>query len=438
MPGLAARAEPRRRVLWGRLWGGRRLAHLTVVTVAVCLLTGCGWSPPASPPSAEPNASSGGSDATPATQSALDALGAAILRQDRPAFYARIATRDPAFAAVADRIFTNLSAMRLQTLSFRLGARHQEPEPTRRALLGGDAVAREVAVSWRLRADSGSAQHQIWMTFLPGDGGVTVAGTTDGPDERSAQPYWLVEPLRVATSAHATTLTASAGASRWLQRGGAAACAVRKRLTGGLGAAWNGELVLEVPSTRQAFERVLGVAPGSYASIAAVAWPEGPDASTAALRIVVNPGVTATLGEQGLAVLLTHEAVHVATRSAASQAPTWLVEGLADYVAYDAYPATATVAAAALLRRVRDRGAPTALPTDDQFAPSAQDLPLTYAEAWTACRLLAEEHSPTRLMRFYRAVSDGVDLRAALRRETGQTTAQLTAQWRRSLESDAA
>ena len=196
--------------------------------------------------------------------------------------------------------------------------------------------------------------------------------------------------------------------------------------------------MLEVPSTRQAFERVLGVAPGSYAGLAAVAWPEGPDPATAAIRIVVNPGVTATLDEQGVAVLLAHEAVHVATRSAASSAPTWLVEGLADYVAYDAYPMTATEAAAALLRQVKDRGAPMSLPADDQFSPSAPDLPLAYAQAWLACRLLAQEHSAVRLMRFYLAVSNGADVATALRRETGLSPAQLTAQWRRSLESTAA
>jgi hypothetical protein len=212
---------------------------------------------------------------------------------------------------------------------------------------------------------------------------------------------------------------------------------VRRRLTGGLGAGWNGQLVLEVPSTRQAFERMLGVAPGSYADIAAVAWPEGPDAATAAVRIVVNPGVTATLDEQGVAVLLAHEAVHVATRSAASAAPTWLVEGLADYVAYDAYPTTATAAAAALLRQVKDRGAPTSLPADDQFSPSAPDLALAYAQAWLACRLLAEEQSPARLMRFYLATSDGTDVAVALRQETGLSAAQLTARWRRYLESAA-
>ena len=37
-------------------------------------------------------------------------------------------------------------------------------------------------------------------------------------------------------------------------------------------------------------------------------------------------------------MLLTHEVVHVATRSFASAAPTWLVEGFADQIAYDAYP----------------------------------------------------------------------------------------------------
>ena len=437
MPGLVAPPEPRPRGVPGRV-AGRHLARLTVVTVVIGLLLGCGATqiPPVTGTSASGRSVT--ASETAATQATLDAIGTAILRRDRPAYDALVSTRDPSFGVTADMVYTNLTAMPLRTIVFRPGTRQQELAPARRTLLGASAFVREVAVSWRVEGDHGLAEQLLWMTFVADGSAVTAAGTTDGPPERSAVPFWLVERLQVIRTAHTTTLAAATAGGRWPERGEAAARAVRRRLTGGLGARWDGRLVLEVPSTRQAFERVLGVTPGSYAGIAAVAWPAGPDPATAAIRIVVNPGVTATLDEQGVSVLLVHEAVHVATRSAASAAPTWLVEGFADYVAYDAYPTTATTAAAALLRQVKDRGAPASLPGDDQFAPSAPDLPLAYAQAWLACRLLAEEQSAARLMRFYLVASSGADVAVALQRETGLSTARLTAQWRRYLESAAA
>jgi acetolactate synthase regulatory subunit len=206
-------------------------------------------------------------------------------------------------------------------------------------------------------------------------------------------------------------------------------------LGSGLGAGWNGDLVLEVPSSRQVLERVLGVTPGSYTQIAAVAWPEGPDASSAAVRILVNPDLSHRLDAQALGVLIVHEATHVATRSAASPAPTWLVEGFADFVAYAAHPRTSTGAATAVSDWVKTHGPPSSLPSDAQFAPTEPSLELTYAEAWLACRLLAETYSAAKLDRFYLQVDSGKSVDEALGSVFGLTTPSFTRQWSQYLQS---
>jgi hypothetical protein len=371
------------------------------------------------------------------TQASLDAVSTAVLRQDRAAFDQHISARDPAFAPVADRIY-QVGEAPLSLLRFRLRPQRQDLSASRKELLGSRAFVQQVAVTWRLTQDTGIAEHLLWLTFLPGGHSTQIAGTADGPGDRRAQPIWLLQPVAARQQGRTTVLaeprTPLAAWARW---GAAAGAAVDRQLRVSLDPRWDGALVLELPATRQLFEQVLGVTPGSYARIAAVAWPEGPDPATAAIRVVVNPAVAAELDSEGLAVLLTHEAVHVATRSAASPAPTWLVEGLADFVAYRAHPQTAPVAAAGLLQRVSERGGPDALPVDADFTPTATDLSSSYAESWLACRFLAETYTPTRLDRFYRQVSSGVAPEQASRSVFGLNLAELTAQWSRYLESAA-
>ncbi len=371
-------------------------------------------------------------------QTTLDALASAIRGHHRSAFNRVISTRDPGFAPVASGIYDNLS--RAPLVAFTLQLRHQlhELSPSRRALLGPDASVQAVSVSWRLRGDSGTAEHLLWLTVVGAGTDTAVAATTDGPPDRVAQPFWLLEPLSARQVGPVTVLAGrSATAADWTRRGNAAVGAIRPRLPVGLRSSWNGDLVLEIPSTSQIFDRLLGVSPGSYAQIAAVAWPEGPDAATAALRVVVNPGVVDRLDGSSTAILLAHEATHVATRSAASQAPTWLVEGFADYVAYDAYPKSAATVAAALLTDVRAHGAPTGLPADSAFSPSAPDLSLSYARSWMACRYLAETYTAARLNRLYAEIDSGSSVDQASRQVLGLDETQLTTGWDRYLLSRA-
>jgi Peptidase of plants and bacteria len=197
-------------------------------------------------------------------------------------------------------------------------------------------------------------------------------------------------------------------------------------------AGWTGAVVVEVPATRADFEAVLGATDGSYASIAAVTLAEGP-ATTSAVRILVNPEVSRTLAPVGTAVVLLHEMVHVATRSTDSPAPTWIVEGLADYVALQAHPSAGDGAAAALLQQVRTQGPPRRLPVDDRFGAGAEDLAVGYAEGWLACRYVAETYSPAALQRLYTALDSRVALDQAVEDELGVSADALTAGWRRYL-----
>ena len=196
--------------------------------------------------------------------------------------------------------------------------------------------------------------------------------------------------------------------------------------------------MVEIPQSRTAFERTLGVPSTSYGQVAAAAWPMGTDTSTAPIHVVVNPEATARLSELGRDVLLTHEAVHVATRSPGSPAPTWLVEGYADRIAYRAHPTADAPARKAVRDAVRERGVPRDWPAEDDFAPQAADLDLSYDLAWTAARSIAMAHGDDALNRLLRS---GRRRSLAWRRPPRRSAArrsQLRERWRADLDDLAA
>ena len=98
---------------------------------------------------------------------------------------------------------------------------------------------------------------------------------------------------------------------------------------------WRSGLVVEVPASgpRRSTPRWTRI-PGEYANIAAVtSTVDGSLAPGSPVHVFVNPDVFDSLRPQGAQVVMSHEAVHVATGAATSNLPLWLLEGFADYVA---------------------------------------------------------------------------------------------------------
>jgi hypothetical protein len=115
--------------------------------------------------------------------------------------------------------------------------------------------------------------------------------------------------------------------------------------------------------------------------------------------------------------------------------PTWLVEGLADYIGYLDVPVPVSTAARET-REARAQGRlPTALPADADFDGGNPRLPLAYEVSWLAFRLIVETYGQEPALAFYRAVGASRDAgaEAALDRafadELGTTTAAFTALW---------
>ena len=116
--------------------------------------------------------------------------------------------------------------------------------------------------------------------------------------------------------------------------------------------------------------------------------------------------------------------------------PMWLIEGLADYVAYKNAGVATKAAGRELASLVGSGGMPATLPGRTEFESSGDRLSAAYEEAWLACRLVAERYGEDTLVRLYRTAEaepgEAGDPRAedrALRTVLRTGTARFTARW---------
>lgn len=408
------------------------------VAFCVVLLAGCsaGTSTPL-PPDGAPAAPTSASSTMVAGQAVLDELVRAARGADRSAFDQNVSTRDPSFGDRARLLYTNLSTLPLAELTLQLQPGAEPLTDSRRDLLGAAAWRQPAVARWRLTGEPAAAEHTVWLTFAVDSGRTLLAGTVDRPAGTPVpEPIWWTGPVTAVRDGTVMVVLGSGQpAQAWLRRSRNAVDAVRGVVASDASDAsdgWSGELTVEVPASRRDFEAVLGADAGSYAAIAAVTLAAGPTTS-AALRVVVNPDVSRRLAPVGVAVVLTHETVHVATHSADSPAPTWAVEGFADYVALQAHPGAADEAVEPLLSQVRRSGPPSALPGNERFRAGEPDLAVTYAAASSLCRYVATTYSAASLRRLYNALDAGEPLERAAPDQLGVSATRLTADWRRYL-----
>jgi hypothetical protein len=218
-----------------------------------------------------------------------------------------------------------------------------------------------------------------------------------------------------------------ASAARYSRLAKAAVPVVRQVLP-----SWRTGLVVEVPSSVATLDDALSSEPGTYSGIAAVTTTaDGSLAPDAPVHVFVNPVIFGQLQPTGSQVVMSHEAVHVATEAATNNTmPLWLLEGFADYVALRDVDLPVSTTAGQIIDRVRQEGPPETLPGSVEFDTTTTHLGATYESAWLACRLLADRAGQAALVRLYMDVRDGASIGSALQREFGLTEAELTELWR--------
>lgn len=261
----------------------------------------------------------------------------------------------------------------------------------------------------------------------------TAIEAIGGPGGRS--PIWLSGPVEVEHDDQ-TLVVAATGAGRYARLARRAVPVVRRVLPD-----WRDGLVVEVPGSAPALDAALGAEEGQYAAVAAVTSGVGDQlGDRSPVHVFVNPSVFGGLERQGAQVVMSHEAVHVATRAAAEPGtvPSWLTEGFADYVALRDVDLPLSVTAAQVIRSVRSDGPPRTLPGERDFDTRTAHLGASYEAAWLACRLLADRAGEAALTGFYTGLEEGDDVGREFRAAFGLSLPAFTRQWRASLSDLAA
>ncbi len=399
-----------------------------------------------SEPAASTSAGSGrGAPSVGAVQAMLDRHGADVLGRDRSAFVADLdrSTTASAYRSAQTAMFDNLAAVPLAAWSYRISA------PVTGGSVLSEAAARHhapvliarVAFSYRLRGiDPAPTEHDIWLTFVRRSGHVRIAGDSDLADQggQSWHGPWDFGPVGAYRGAACLVLAHPAFATRVAGLASMVDSAV-EAVTAVWGPGWAREVAVFVPDTPAELQASLGGPAGPDVAAQTVGDPSNP---ATGLRVVLDPDAQARLSPLGLRIVVRHEVTHVAAWSVTSDAmPTWLVEGLAEYVGNLDSGQPVAVAAGELAAQVRAGRLPAALPTDGDFANRGTQLPPIYEQAWLACRLIAAIAGQPGLVRLYHLVAASVGTPAAavdsaLRTVVHMTSAQFTARWRQYLRTE--
>lgn len=265
-------------------------------------------------------------------------------------------------------------------------------------------------------------------------GFVAPAATTDGvADDRL--PLWLTGSVEVVRTDEVLVLAADGlDVQRYARLARAAVAQVREVLP-----RWRTGLVVQVPSSGEALRAALAAEERQYAAVAAVTTTVGDGTDPASpVHVFVNPDVFGGLDPRGAQVVMTHEAVHVATDAPRASVPLWLLEGFADHVALREVDLPVTTTAGQVIAQVREDGPPDALPGPAEFDTAATHLGATYEAAWLACEVVADAAGPAALVELYQRVDAGEDVDAVLRDVAGFGLAGLTQRWQERLRAVAA
>lgn len=193
------------------------------------------------------------------------------------------------------------------------------------------------------------------------------------------------------------------------------------------GTDWTSEIVVVATDTERSFVTEARLDPARrWNDIAAVAVADRADpvrGQADGQRIVLAPGAS-DMSDTALRLVLTHELFHLAARAeTALDAPRWLTEGVADFVARPATPIPPNAA---------DN---TALPADADLDRAGPGRSAGYDRAWWFARFVADDFGADGLRRLYAAACGPGhgDLPAAARQALGVDMAELQARWARWL-----
>lgn len=155
---------------------------------------------------------------------------------------------------------------------------------------------------------------------------------------------------------------------------------------------WSGRVVVYALSDTVMLEGLDDLPAADPGSLDAVAFPvparpDDPDADIASTRFLLHPRMLSTPPGQ-LARLIRHELTHVALGERDDEVPTWLGEGIAEWVSVQSLPIPDRLISQEAIDLAR-RGI-SRLPADEEF--HGEDQAANYGISWWACEAIVDIH----------------------------------------------
>jgi hypothetical protein len=169
---------------------------------------------------------------------------------------------------------------------------------------------------------------------------------------------------------------------------------------------WSGHVIVYSVSSSDVLRTFTDVPGGSIEHLGALtfptyATPEG-RGKVASTRMLVMPG-SVRAGEPFLGRIVRHELSHVAIGSRDDGAPTWVSEGIAEYLGAVELPQRKRIIATEALARAQ--GADEGMPTSKDFNDSDQEW--HYALSWMAVDYIASTYGEGRMWELMDAMHNG-------------------------------
>ena len=410
-----------------------RVRAVLATTVAAALLTSCAGGEPAARPTpaasstAAPSSAASSSAAQPraattsnptespsatvsrttgvqreqqmlaAVQVMLKRRAQAVLRHDKAAFLADVDPGNAGLRRRQARFFDNLTALPLQTFTLQApGATW--PSDFAAARFRRTAYIPYVEQGLQLRGfDPVPVTSDYALTFAQVDGVLRIVSDDDLADresDRARNAPWDTTRIVVRRSKDALGIfdeESQASADRIMSWTEESLATVRSDVP----EKWRGDVVVYALSS----ERLLRRMGTRFLDRAAIAFPVFDDSDNptrrVATRVLINPKYLPRNEIEGT-YLLTHEITHVALARTSGATPTWVQEGMADYVATRGADPSRWLPTDATAARAR-KGA-DAMPASTFFGDD--DPGFDYDLSLAACAYLARHFGEDRLWAF--------------------------------------
>jgi hypothetical protein len=334
----------------------------------------------------------------------------AVMRHDRSAWLADVDRSDPGFLAEQKQVWANLSQLTFSSWSYQpIGRDYNRPDLA--STYAGHYHLPAVLLHYAIKGyDMGPVARPEVLTFVLRGHRWLLASDTDGdrdlPPTGHGDP-WDRRPMVTGRGKHVLVLADAADRDQLPDLVRVADASVA-RVADMWRTGWRRKVVVVAVRDQQLIETYFRTDLQSSENVAAIAVPAYdfvPGWSTSAgsapaktrSRVIINPRYFDPTDAFNR-ILLTHEVTHVATQGATFRgAPTWLVEGAAQYTAYRSQGGLGAVRLTPGLRKEAATGSVT-LPTYDFYQG---DVSGHYVTGWLACALIARDYGEPKLREVY-------------------------------------